>query len=91
MASVYPDLNLSQVVINDTVPPTTGGAGTAIDEADDSIHIVKEDGEELDVKAVDQPAPEGPAIPDGSTALESSSAPDGPFVEDLHAPDASSS
>lgn len=47
VASVYPDLDLSQVVIDDTVPPTPGDVGAAINEVDDFVHTVKEDGRSL--------------------------------------------
>lgn len=79
VAAVYPYLNLSQVVIDDIVPPTPSGANAAMDEADNSIHIVEEEMKEpTDVEAIDQHALEGQIIPDSPTTPKGSSAPEGP-------------
>ena len=43
VAVVYPDLDLSQVVINDTVPPTLGGSNTVINKTDASVHTVEKE------------------------------------------------
>ena len=53
MAAVYPNLDLSQVVIDDIVPPIHCGADVVINEADDSIHSIEEEVKELDAEAVD--------------------------------------
>lgn len=81
MATVYPYLNLSQVVIDDIVPPTPSGANAVMDEADGSIHMVEEEMKEpTDAEAIDQHALEGQIIPDSLTAPKGSSAPEGPFA-----------
>ena len=42
MAAIYPNLDLSHVVIDDIVPLSPGGTDAVNDETDDSVHIVEE-------------------------------------------------
>ena len=78
VATVYPDLDLFQVVINDIVLPTPSGADTTIDEADTSVHTVEEEVKEpAETEALDQKAPEDRNVPDSLLALEGSFAPKG--------------
>lgn len=75
-ATVYLDLDLSQVVIDDTVPPTLGGVDAANDETDDSIHTVVEEVNDPDAEVVVQFFLEGPAAPEGLSIA------DGPSIKD---------
>ena len=69
MAVVHPDLDLSLVVIDDTVPSTPGGADTTSDETNDSVHIVKDEVKDPTAKVVVKSALKGRAAPEGlSTA-----------------------
>lgn len=68
VAVVHPDLDLSQVVIDDTVPPTPGGADTTSDETNDSVHIVKDEVKDPTAKVVVKSAPKGRATPKGPSA-----------------------
>ena len=43
VGSIYPDLDLSQIVIDDTVLPIPGGDDAVSGETDDSIHTVKQE------------------------------------------------
>ena len=56
--SAYPNLNLSQIVINDTVPMTPRGNDTVGDETINSIHTIEQE-VEADGVVIDQPAPGG--------------------------------
>ena len=55
---VYPDLDLSQIIIDDTIPPTPEGNDTVNDETDDSVHTVSQEAKDTNVKASIQPTPE---------------------------------
>jgi len=68
VATVYPDLDLSQVVINDTILLALGGADTVMDEANGFVHTIKEEVKEPNAEVVDQHAPEGQTIPNSLTA-----------------------
>lgn len=82
IATLYPHLDLSKIVIDNTVPLTFGGTDAIIDEADDSIHLDKKKVKKsVDVEAVDQNAFRGQTVPNRLTALDGSSAP-----EDLSTP-----
>ena len=83
VATVYPDLDLFQVVIDDIVLPTPSGADTTIDEADASVHTVEEEvNEPAETEALDQNAPEDRNVPNSLLALEGSFAPKGLFAFD---------
>ena len=51
--AAYPNLDLSQIMIDDTIPPTLEGEDTINDETTDSIHIVKQKAKNTDVGVVD--------------------------------------
>lgn len=70
MAAVYPDLDLSQVVIDDTVLLAIGGADTVMDKADGSIHMIEKEVKEPNVEAVDHHASKGQTIPNSLTTPE---------------------
>nr|POE53886.1 hypothetical protein CFP56_27572 [Quercus suber] len=79
VVSFYPNLDLSQVVIDDTVPLTPGSVDAAMNEADGDVHLVKEEAKEpANVKDVSQNVLDGQPIPGNSTILDSSSTPEGP-------------
>lgn len=56
VAAIYPnpDLNLSQITIDNTVPSTPGDPDAVIDEADDSIHTVEDEVREPEARTVDK-------------------------------------
>lgn len=60
--SVYPDLDLSRITINDTVPPTTRGDDTISEESDDSTHTMEQESKDDDV-VIAQPVLEGLVAP----------------------------
>lgn len=70
MVVVYPDLDLSKVVIDDTIPPTLVGADVANDEIDDSIHIIEDEVKDLNAEVVVQSASEGSSTPKGLSAID---------------------
>lgn len=57
--AAYPNLDLSQIVIDDTVPPTPGGDDTVSDETVDSVHTIKQEVKEADGMVIAQPALDG--------------------------------
>ena len=63
VAAVYLDLDLSQVVIEDTVSPTLGGVDAISKETDDSAHTVEEEVKDTNAEVIVQPAPEGLWLP----------------------------
>ena len=63
VAVVYLNLDLSQIAIDNTILPTSGGNDAVNDETDDSVHIVEEEVKDPDDEVIIQPAPEGPAAP----------------------------
>ena len=83
VAAIYPNLDLSQVVINDTISLKPGGADTIIDQANASIHMVEEEVKELaETEVVVQNVPKGKTIPDNPIALEGLFAPEGLSASD---------
>lgn len=86
VGSVDPDLDLSQFVIDDIVPPTPGGDDTISDEPDDSVHTVEQE-EKDDGVVISQLVPEGPVAPIASSAIGSLSE-GGPTTVDLNVSDA---
>lgn len=52
MAAVYPDLDLSQAIIDDIVPLTPNGTDAANDETDDSVHTIEKEVKDLDAKVI---------------------------------------
>lgn len=63
VGAVYPDLDLSQIAIDDTVPPTLGGDDTVSDETDDSVHTVKQEVKDIDAEVIVQPTLGGQDAP----------------------------
>lgn len=49
---VYPDLDLSQIIIDDTVSPTPGGEDAISNDTDDSVHIIEQKVKDTDGMAV---------------------------------------
>lgn len=43
VGSVYPDLDLSKITLDDMVPTTPGGSDTVNEESDDSTHMEEQD------------------------------------------------
>lgn len=65
--SVYPDLDLSQIAIDDTVSLTPWGDDTVSKESNDSVHIeLKDNG-----VVITQPILEGPVAPVVSSVMDS--------------------
>ena len=65
--SVYPDLDLSQIAIDDTVSLTPWGDDTVSKESNDSVHIeLKDNG-----VVITQPIPKGPVAPVVSSVMDS--------------------
>ena len=65
MGAAYPDLDLSQIIIDNIVLPTPGRVDTVSEETGDSIHTVEQGAKDADAKTVIQPTPnslETPAI-----------------------------
>lgn len=81
IATLYLNLNLSIVVIDDTVLPMLGGTNTIINEADGVVYLVEGEVKELAHAEIDgQNVPEGQTIPKGLSVPESSLAPKGQYV-----------
>ena len=57
--ATHPHLELSQIVIDDTVPPTLRGEDTVSDETINSAYMVEQE-MEIDGMVITQPAPGGP-------------------------------
>lgn len=60
--AVYQDLDLSWIIINNTIPQTPEGDDTISDEIDDSVHTVNQEAKDTAEASV-QPAPKGPEAP----------------------------
>jgi len=70
VATLYPHLDLSYMVIDDTVSPTPRGANVVMNEADSTIHIVEEEVKEpTNADTINQHVLEGQTIPDDPTTL----------------------
>lgn len=67
VGSIYPDLDLSKVTINDTVAQTLRGDDAISDEPDDSTHMVEQEVKDDGVVTA-QSIPEGPVAPVVSSA-----------------------
>lgn len=77
----YLDLDLSQVVINDTVSPTLGDVNTVLNEADGVIHLVEgEVKEPAQVETDGLSVRGGQIVTEGPFVPKDSSAPEGQFV-----------
>ena len=59
MRATYPNLDLSQIVINDIVPPTSRGNDIVGDKNVNSIHTIEQE-VEVDGVVIAQPTPGGP-------------------------------
>lgn len=60
MGFAYPNLNLSQITIDDTVPPTPGGDDTISDETIGSAYTIKQEVKVANGVVLAQPASKGP-------------------------------
>lgn len=49
---VYPDLDLSQIIIDDIVSPTPSGEDAISNDTDDSVHIIEQEVKDTDGMAV---------------------------------------
>lgn len=88
MIAIYPNLDLSRVVIDDTVPLTPSDPDAASDEADESVHTIEDEVKEPEAEAVDQPAPKGQTIPDNLATPMDPSSLDGTSSKDQSTPKA---
>ncbi|KAM3747369.1 hypothetical protein ACB098_05G029900 [Castanea mollissima] len=52
VGAVHPNLDLSKIVIDDTVPPTLGGDDTVSDETDESAYTVEQEVRDTDAELV---------------------------------------
>lgn len=89
VGGAYPDLNLSQIVIDNIVPPTPKGDDTVSDKIVDFIHMVEQEVKDTDGVVIVQPTPEGlgavvamsvmdPSTADGASVMD-------PAALDVHA------
>ena len=62
MRADYPNLDLSQLIINDIFPPTPGGDDTVSSEIVNSIHTVDQEVKETNDVVITQPALDGPDV-----------------------------
>lgn len=69
VGSVYPDLDLSQIVLNDTILLTPGGDDASGSKTDDSAHTVEKKVKD-DGVIITQLAPEGPIAPIVSSTMD---------------------
>lgn len=69
--SVYLDLDLSQIIIYDTILPTPRGDDTVSDEPDDSAYTIEQEAK-YDGVVIAQLVPEGPVFPVVSSIVDSS-------------------
>lgn len=83
MAAFFPDLDLSLVVIDDTIPPTPGGIDAVSDEIDDSVHTVEEEVKDPSAEVFIQSTPEGLATPVVLFVADGLSITDGSSTADL--------
>ena len=60
--SFLPNLDLSQIVIDNTVPPTPRGDGIVNDETIDSICTVEQEVKDTDGVVIAQPTLDGPNV-----------------------------
>lgn len=59
MGATFPDLDLSQIIIDDTVPLTPGRDDAVNGEAGDSVHIIKLGAKDVNAETVVQSTPGG--------------------------------
>ena len=57
LGAAYPDLNLSQIIIDDTIPSTPGGDDIVSEETGDSVHTIEQGAKDADTETVVQFAP----------------------------------
>lgn len=62
VGSVYPNLDLSMITLDDLVPTTLGGGDVVNEKSDDSVHTKKQ-GPKGDVVVIAQPIPVGTVTP----------------------------
>ena len=79
--SVYPNLDLSKITIDDIVLQTLGGDDTVNDKPDDFVHTIEQEAKD-DSMVIAQPVLKGPVI------LVASSIEGGQDIVNLSAPDA---
>nr|POE71102.1 hypothetical protein CFP56_27107 [Quercus suber]POE84301.1 hypothetical protein CFP56_74561 [Quercus suber] len=85
VTALYPNLDLSQVVINDIVSPVPSGVDTVLNEADGVIHLVEGKVKELaQIETNSSSVLKGQTVTEGLFVPKGSSAPESQFV--LNAP-----
>ena len=57
LGAAYPNLNLSQIIIDDTIPSTPGGDDIVSEETGDSVHTIEQGAKDADTETVVQFAP----------------------------------
>ena len=72
MGTAYPDIDLSQITIDNTVPPTPGGDDTVSEETSDSVHTIKQGAKDANTKTVVQLALDGSETPAAQSAVDPS-------------------
>ena len=58
--AAYPNLNFSQIIINNTVLPKPGGDDTVNDETIDFVHMIEQEVKDTDGVVITQPTPDDP-------------------------------
>lgn len=59
MGAAFPDLDLSQIIIDDTVPLTPGRNDVVSGEAGDSVHTIEQGAKDANAETIVQSAPGG--------------------------------
>lgn len=63
VGAAYPNLNLSQITIDDTILLTPGGDDTVSEETNDSVHMVEQGAKDTDVETIVQLPPDNSETP----------------------------
>nr|POE71101.1 hypothetical protein CFP56_27106 [Quercus suber] len=85
VTALYPNLDLSQVVINDIVSPVPSGVDTVLNEVNGVIHLVEGEVKELaQIETNSSSILKGQTVTEGLFVPKGSSAPESQFV--LNAP-----
>lgn len=72
VGAAYPDLNLSQIAIDDTMPPTPGRDDIVNDVTIDSIHTVEQEAKDTNGVVIAKLALEGSRVVVAPSAMDSS-------------------
>lgn len=82
VVAIYPDLDLPQVSIDNTIPLTPGGSNAVTDKTNDSVHTIKEEVKDPNAEVVIKPTTEGLVAPVVPSATDGPSIADGPSIVD---------